>query len=148
MSRLESESHSIGRWVSILYRYRQSYINRKLESYNIGSGQYIILMCLYKNDGARQEELAEYLKIDKGSIAKSVKKLEDEGYIERLVDPEDKRAYKLYLTQKAQVIIPVALEAIKSWEDAMTSDLSEDEVEIIDEKLKKMAEKAFEIKTK
>ncbi|HEX2925555.1 MAG TPA: MarR family transcriptional regulator [Ruminiclostridium sp.] len=145
---MEDENHSIGRWISILYRYRQSYINRKLESYNIGSGQHIVLMYLQNNGGVRQEEMSEYLKIDKGSIAKSVKKLEEEGYVKRLVDAEDKRAYKVYLTQKAQEVMPAVLEAIKSWEDAMVSELSNEEVEVIDDKLKKMAQKAFEIKTK
>ncbi len=145
---MNNESHSIGRWISILYRYRQSYINRKLESYDIGSGQYIILLTLYKTGTQRQENLSDFLKIDKGCIAKSIKKLEEEGYVERTVDAEDKRAYKVLLTQKALDFMPVILDIVKSWEDIMTSVLAEDEIKILDNLLQKMAQKVFDTKTK
>ncbi len=139
---MEKESYSIGRWISILYRYGQSYVGRKLEGYNIGSGQYGILMILYKNGGISQEELADRLKTDKGSIAKSVRKLEDEGYIERSTATGDKRAYKVFLTQKALDIIPALQEAIGGWEDTLISGLSDDEKHIIEQLLYKMAKNA------
>lgn len=148
MKSMSNEEHSIGRWISILYRYRQSYINRKLESYDIASSQYIILLTLYKIGAKRQEELSDYLKIDKGCIAKSIKKLEEEGYVERIVDTEDKRAYKLLLTQKALDFMPVILDIVGSWEDIATSFLTEDEIKMVDKLLQKMAQKVFDIKTK
>lgn len=139
---MNGEKYSTGRWISILYRYGQSYVGRKLEDYNIGSGQYGILLNLHRKGGISQEELADYLKTDKGTIAKSVKKLEDEGYIERSPDSGDKRAYRVYLTQKAKDVIPVLQEAIGSWEDALVSGLSDSEKEIVGQLLYKMAKNA------
>ena len=118
-----------------------------MNDYNIGSGQYIILLTLFRNSGISQEELSDYLKIDKGSIAKSIKKLEDEAYIKRSIDSDDKRAYKIFLTQKALDIIPIVQEAIKSWEDIIVSDLSDSEKQMIEQLLYKMAKKAYEDKT-
>ena len=139
---MNKPEHPIGRWVSILYRYGQCYLGKKLEGYNIGSGQYGILMILCRNGGISQEELSFELEIDKGSIAKSVKKLEDEGYIQRSTDQDDKRAYKVFPTQKAFDVMPVLREAIDNWEDIITSDLSEHEKEIIEQLLCKMANQA------
>lgn len=139
---MQYREYSIGRWISILYRYGKSNIDRKLEHYGIGSGCYIILLTLYRNGGIRQEELSNFLKIDKGSIAKSVKKLEEDDYIERKTDVNDKRAYKIFLTQKSIDIIPSVQKAIEEWEELIVSDLSENEKQIIGKLLCKMASTA------
>jgi len=143
---LNNGEHSIGRYISILYRYGQSYVGKKLERHNIGSGQYVILLTLFRNDGVNQEELSDYLKIDKGSIAKSIKKLEDEAYIERSVDSADKRAYRVYLTRKALDIIPLVQEAIRSWEGIIVSDLSDGEKRTFEQLLCKAAGKTYKIR--
>jgi DNA-binding MarR family transcriptional regulator len=139
--------HSIGRWISILHRYGQCYVSKKLEHHNIGSGQYGILLSLSGKGGISQEELSDYLKIDKGSIAKSIKKLEDEAYVNRSIVADDKRTYKVSLTQKGLNIIPIVQEAINCWEVMITSGLSESDKQIVDELLYKMAKKAYGFKT-
>lgn len=143
---MNGREHTIGKWISILYRYGQNYVGKKLERYNIGSGQYIILLTLFRNGGINQEDLSDYLKINKGCIAKSIKKLEDEGYIERSINLDDRRAYKVFLTQKGMDIIPSVQEALRSWEDIIISDLSDNEKQMIENLLSKMAEKAHKIK--
>jgi DNA-binding MarR family transcriptional regulator len=144
---LSSREYSIGRWISILYRYGQSYVSKKLGYLNIGSGQYVILLTLFRKDGISQEELSNHLKIDKGSIAKSINKLEDESYVKRSDDSNDKRAYKVFLTEKALAVIPVILETINSWEEMITSDLSDSEKTMVEQLLCKMAINAYSFKT-
>jgi len=143
---LKNNEGSIVRYISILYRYGQSYITKRLESLNIGSGQYGFLMTLYLKGGINQEELSCYLKIDKGTTAKAIRKLEDEGYLVRDIDLKDKRAYKISLTPKALEVIPVIQAAAKDWENIITSGLSKEESLLVEEVLYKMAEKAYYIK--
>jgi DNA-binding MarR family transcriptional regulator len=50
---------------------------------------------------ASQDEVASILKVDKGTAARAIAKLETEGYVERKVFTTDKRIEKLYLTDKA-----------------------------------------------
>lgn len=139
---MSGNSSSIGRWISILYRYRQNYLGKKLDPYNIGCGQHIFLMVLSKNNGVSQEELSEHLKIDKATTAKAIKKLEDEGYVVRDIDAMDKRAYQVFLTHKALDVIPVIEEAVKDWEKLITAGLSESERTLVEELLGKMAQNA------
>lgn len=141
---MRDNEHSIGRWISILYRYGQGHIGKKLEKYNIGSGQYIFLLALYRKDGISQEEISAHLKIDKATTAKAIKRLEEEGYILRETDIDDKRAYKVYLTEKALDIKPFVQAVIADWNNILASGLSEDEKENVLRLLKKMAENAFE----
>lgn len=142
MLALDKNEHSIARWISILYRYGQGYIGKNIESYNIGSGQYIFLIALYRKEGISQEQISEYLKVDKATTAKAIKRLEKEGYIRRAIDENDKRAYKIYLTQKALNIKSELYDVIREWESMLSSGLSENEKEIFMKMLKNMAENA------
>lgn len=139
---MNSIDHSIARWVSILYRYGQSYVTKRIESYNLGSGQFVVLITLYGSDGISQDQMSKYLKIDKASIAKAVRPLEKEGYIRREVDENDKRAYKVYLTQKAFDIREELFEVINEWENALLSDLSDSDKVLFLKLLKKVAHNA------
>ncbi len=143
---MNNTEHSIGRWISILYRFGQSYLGKRLEHLNIGSGQYVVLMTLFRNNGIRQEKLSDYLKIDKGSIAKSIKKLEAAGYVTRRIDAGDKRANQVFITPKALDAIPEVREAARAWEDMIVSEFSEEEKQVIERLLHKMAAKAYNIK--
>lgn len=143
---MNGNDSSIGRWISILYRYRLNYLGKRLEPYNIGSGQHLFLMVLSKNDGINQEELSSYLKIDKATTAKAIKKLEEEGYVIRRIDDIDKRAYRVFLTDKGRDVIPIIDEAVKDWEEFITEGFSEKERISVGALLGKMAQNACRIK--
>ena len=71
---------NIGKYISQLYRRGGIFITKRMEKYNIGQGQFMFLLELYIEDGRNQEELSKVLKIDKGTTARAIKKLEEEGY--------------------------------------------------------------------
>ena len=143
---MKNKECSIVQYISILYRNGQSYFAKRLGSLNIGSGQYVFLMTLYRKGGISQEELSSYLKIDKGTTAKAIRKLEDEGYLVRDIDLRDKRAYRIFLTPKALDVIPTIQGAAKDWENVITSGLSEEESLWVERILHKMAENAYYVK--
>lgn len=139
------KENSIGKFISVLYRYRKAFANKMLEPYGIAGCQYLFLLTLFKNNGASQEKISELLKIDKTTTAKAIKKLEDNGFVIRDIDSDDKRAYKVYLTQKALDIIPHIQETMNKWENIVLSDVLEDDYLKLEELLKKMADKAYNI---
>ena len=49
--------------------------------------------------GVRQKELTEELKIRPSSVSETISKLEHDGYVKRKVDPDDKRATLITLTE-------------------------------------------------
>lgn len=109
----------IGKAISYLYRYEQIYIGKKTESYGIGSGQFPFLMRLYNQDGINQESLSDYLKIDKGTTARAIQKLIDEGYVFRQRDEKDKRSYRIFLSEKAKKLEPDMKKIVAEWEDIL-----------------------------
>ena len=138
--------NELGKWISILYRYGQTYMSKKMEPYNIGRGQLIILLYLNRNDGLSQQDLTDYIKVDKGCIAKSIKSLEEEGYVTRSADPDDRRAVKVFLTPKARHTMPAIQDAINSWESVLVSGLKDDEKQLAEQILYKMARNAYNYK--
>ena len=115
---------SVGKYISVIHRTGSSFLSKEFSKFNIGSGQYMYLIHLYKNDGLSQEELTEILNIDKGTTAKSIKKLETEGFVMRVKDKNDKRINRVYLTPKALEIKDEFLSSINAWENTLTSNLS------------------------
>ena len=52
--------------------------------------------------GSSQEDIAVYYALDKTSVARDARRLEDMGHIRREIMPESRRQYRLYLTEKGE----------------------------------------------
>ncbi|PAB60107.1 MarR family winged helix-turn-helix transcriptional regulator [Anaeromicrobium sediminis] len=100
------KKESLGKYIAAIHRNSQSIINKKLEDYHIGSGQHDFLYVISNNEGISQKELSNLLNIGKGTTAKAVKNLLKSGYIKREKNMDDKRFYRLYLTDKGKEIVP------------------------------------------
>jgi DNA-binding MarR family transcriptional regulator len=109
-----------------------------MKPYNIGSGQYAFLLTLYRNDGISQEELSNKLMIDKGTTARAIDKLEKAGYVVRRTNPKDRRAYNVFITDKAVELKPILYDKMGSWTDILVADLSQEERDMVYVILKKM----------
>ncbi|WP_036745653.1 MarR family winged helix-turn-helix transcriptional regulator [Paenibacillus sp. UNC451MF] len=136
---------TIPRWVSLLYRYGHMYIGDRLKHLDIGRGQHIFLNTLYREDGLSQEELSNHLKIDKGTTAKALKKLEEQGYVIRKVRDEDKRTYQVFLTKKALLIKDEVRSVLTDWRNHISHGLTEEEKQMALILLEKMGTNAARI---
>ncbi len=64
-----------------------------------------VLFKLTRRPGLRQVELADLLDLEPITLCRIVDRLEEAGLVERTRDPEDRRAWKLHVTAKAQPLI-------------------------------------------
>lgn len=98
---------SIGRESIVLTKEIHIFLARELEPYGIGSGQFPFLMRLLHHDGISQENLTKALNCDRATGTRALNKLEEKGYVRRDTDPQDKRAYCVFLTEKSRLLEPV-----------------------------------------
>lgn len=113
-----------GAIVSITNRGRTMFLNDRLRPLGLSAGQFPVLMLLSKEQNITQETLVRHYHLDKGTIARAVKKLETAGYIRRITDPGNRRAVRLFLTEKGEQALP-ALHAINlAWETLAFSGLT------------------------
>ena len=136
----EEECRQIGRYISQLYRKGSTFINKGVSKYGIGSGQFMFLLELYIKDGKNQEEIAEALKMDKGTTARALKKLEEEGFVRRIKDENDKRANKIYLNNKAKEVEDGVLDILIGWNKQITKTLTKDEEDVLKNLLEKVCD--------
>ena len=67
-----------------------------------------ILVPLFEEDGLRMGELARRSRLSKQTMTTMVRLLERDGLVQRERDPEDGRATRILLTEKARRFEPVA----------------------------------------
>ena len=87
----------------------------KIKEMNLGHDvRYIIF--IYDNPNCSQEDLVNMFGQSKGNIAKVLKKLEDDGFIKREVNPENRRKYMLNTTEKGSELVPKIRQISLDWE--------------------------------
>lgn len=102
-------------WIHNISLNQQKYMKSKIKDYDFGH-DVRYLMFIYDNPDCSQEDLVSMFCQSKGNIAKILKKFEDEGYIERKINPQNRRKYMLNTTDKANKLIPEFRKISKDWE--------------------------------
>lgn len=136
------ETESISRYVNQFYRQGLTFLGKEYKQYGIGAGQCQFLIYLYIRDGLTHDELTEKIGVDKASTTRALLKLEESGYIFKVQDPNDKRKYYIHLTAYAKEKRKLILEISKKWENELTSQLSQEELEQLYVTFRKMSKLA------
>ena len=66
--------------------------------------QYLVFLVLWEQDGVSVSRIGEKLMLDNGTLSPLLKKLEQEGYIERRRSVEDDRVVEIYLTEEGRAL--------------------------------------------
>lgn len=133
---------SLGKLISCIYRYTQTYLSKELMEYGIGSGQFSFLLFLYREEGVTQDQIARALHVDKATATRALNKLEKEGYIRRKRDSVDKRRYNIYVTDAGRKMYPVLKDISSRWTKILLKDFSENEKDQLFEMISRVMENA------
>jgi len=77
-------------------------ISRRVQRLGLTNAQWMTLMRLGLNEGINQAALAELLEVQPISLGRTLDRLVEAGLIERRPNPDDRRAFRLFLTDRAQ----------------------------------------------
>lgn len=113
--------------ISVIVRNYAIYFNREILPLKITSAQTPYLMILSDMGVLTQDELSGILFIDKGTVARSLQKLEDNGFISRTPDPDNRRKNLVFLTEKGKSILPRVRDIDRKWGEAICEGLTEEE---------------------
>jgi len=67
--------------------------------------QWRMLTTLSRHEGANQGRLADLLDVEAITLCRMVDRLSEAGLVERRPDPTDRRAWRIYLTDRARPIL-------------------------------------------
>jgi len=87
---------------------RRNRKNELLSAVNVYEGQDFLLYRLGQRDGQTMSELADKICIQQATMSTMIKRMEANGLVKKITDPDDKRASRIYLTAKGKATLELS----------------------------------------
>ncbi len=123
----ENPDRNVGFLLHDVSRLLRKRFDRRARALGLTRAQWRVLAHLAPRQGINQSALAEILEVENITLGRHVDRLEQTGWVERRPDPDDRRVWRLFLTDKSRPILDqMEILAVETQEEAMAS-LSEGE---------------------
>ena len=84
--------------------------DQRSKSLGLSRAQCQVLAYLVYHEGINQAGLADLLEIEPISLARLIDRMAQAGWVERRPDPQDRRAWQLFVTEKAKPLFAEMIE--------------------------------------
>ena len=138
---IDASTLPVGKLITMIARAHTSYLNHNLADLNINATQLHLLFEISHQNEINQEKISERCNINKGAVARSIKKLEEKGFITRKIDDTNRRQNKVSLTSKGNEVLKNCIKILNQWENEVFDNLN------IEKKSLQIALKDIAIKT-
>ena len=101
----------------------------RIGALGLAPAQFMALLELWDEDGLTQKELVQRLDVEQATMANTLNRMQRDGLIVRRPDPDDRRAQKIHLTQKARSARAAATDAARLQNEHALKDFSQAEKE-------------------
>lgn len=146
--KVDPKTLPIGKLINMIARGQSVYLNHRLEDFGINATQLHLLFEISHQENLNQEKIATRCNINKGAVARSIKKLEDFGCVVREIDENNRRQNKVSLTQKGRDTLSKAYNELNKWEDEVIKEKGYVDKEVLQLVLKEIAVKTMELNEK
>ena len=96
---------NIGSMLADTSRLMRRAFDERARGIGVTRPQWQMLIMLKRHEGSNQGSLAELLDTEPITLCRMVDRLQDADLVERRQDPSDRRAWRLFLTDKARRLI-------------------------------------------
>ena len=142
---LEKFEH-IGRNMMITDKYFKLYLRDALAPYELNATEGVVLLMMFHSAVAQkntQEDLIRRIHYDKGVMTRTMKELEQKGYVLREANPADSRSFLFSLTEKGAALKEPLFDAMRRWNERLLAGIDEHDLETVKTVLGKMAQNAY-----
>ena len=84
-----------------------------------------VIACLYDQNGLMTTKLAEYALMEQSRLTRILDQMDQKGWVERCIDPEDRRRVRVYLTETGNGLAKTLVEEAKIHEEKLLSILKD-----------------------
>ena len=110
-------------------RLHHALFERLIGKYNLHRSQHRMLMYLSGQEQIpSQKQIADQFEISPAAVAVTLKKLESNGFIERVTSKSDNRFNEIRITEKGRDVVEKTIAYFSYIDDALFRDFSKDEV--------------------
>ena len=108
--------------------------DRLARSFGMTRAQWGVIAVLRRDEGINQTAMADIMDIEPITLGRHIDRLEEAGWVERRPDPDDRRAWRIFLTDKVQPVLEEMENiAIEVRNDAMVDFSSMEREQFIDD---------------
>ena len=138
---------SMIRIITVLFRKSQSYLSVLLKKYNLTAAEQPFFATLQKYEGITQDELSTLISVDKSATARTVKSLEEKGYVTRVQDEQDRRQNRVFPTEAARECWPDVQHELLCFNKLLTQNIDDGSVDTVYNALLQMEKNAIYLST-
>lgn len=102
--------------------------NKAIKPFNLTATEWPVLDQIYLHEGINQKELAQYCLKDPSTIVKTLDHLEKKGFIVRQPDENDRRAFKIAITEEGIACREKTYHATRDLFETVTKDLHQEDI--------------------
>ena len=135
---MASPQDSLGFLLADVSRLMRFQFRKRLRGSSLTLAQARALIYVSRHEGVRQVVLAEMIEIQPITLARTIDHLAGLGLVERRADPNDRRAYQVYLTPAAAPHLAAIEKVARQIRTQALRDLDDDEAAIVVRALQKM----------
>lgn len=145
IKQMDATQIPVGKLLYMIGKGYTVYVNRNLEEFGINTTQLHLLFEIAHESNINQEMIATRCNINKGAVARSIRKLEEKGLVKREIDKNNRRQNRLSLTKDGEDILIKACGVLRDWEDSVILDDGYIKKELLQKVLKEIAVKTIEL---
>lgn len=135
-----NDTRSVGQRINILGRLFAKKLNDQILNTGLTGSQWSVITRLLQHGELTQATLCEQLSIEPPTISKTLYSMEKAGWINRIVDENDKREKKSILTDKAKAHLPNWLAVASDLNTQAIKGISTEDIAVFDRVLNQISE--------
>ena len=111
-----------------IFRLGMAYANRQLKDIDISSGLVYFIIELSQVEWLNMSDLSAAVGVDNAYATRAVEKLSALGYVNKVQDEQDRRAYRISLTASGRQIAERVIETMRQWVEIITAGVSVEDI--------------------
>ena len=131
--------------LSVIVRHSRTYLERELQHYDIGYSEEVIMMYLLDHADVSQETISRHFILDKGSIAKTMTKMEDKHLVRRYENPANKREKLVSLTATGKSLTLPCRQALDKFHHQLFQGLTQEDRQKLSDIIRIMEQNAISL---
>lgn len=117
-----------------------NFYDSRLSAFNLTGTQYFVFNALWMGDGITISELAERVSLESSTLTGIIDRMEKSGYVERMMNPDDRRSILVFLTEKAREVGPHLLEFADELDVTLRQPIPTEEMDTFEHVLRSLSE--------
>ncbi|WGS60038.1 MarR family winged helix-turn-helix transcriptional regulator [Vibrio lentus] len=104
MSQEFDRQNSFGWMINVVANKASKDFDVELKQHGLSLALWPTLMCLWEEEGITQRDIAAKSKVENSTTTRTLDKLEKLDLVERRADPNSRRSFRIYLTEKGKAL--------------------------------------------